>query len=190
RKGKPLDQSLIRKPYLELAHFSVEKPAQFRAKTNSRAQKPVKGSMEQQNGGLRRVVRLVLSARWLAIVLRLQLTTQIAHRNRCPIKQTEEQAQMIERPEDKVTFVMQGGRMNGGNMHLLAHQPMHDQAQPAAIGFQRPDIIIQTLSRPLEPIHRRGFALAVHILHDAATVFTARIRESPAEPGLGNLTDA
>ncbi|WP_234614181.1 hypothetical protein, partial [Agrobacterium vitis] len=34
RKGKPLDQSLIRKPYLELAHFSVEKPAQFRAKTN------------------------------------------------------------------------------------------------------------------------------------------------------------
>ncbi|WP_210252760.1 hypothetical protein, partial [Agrobacterium vitis] len=39
RKGKPLDQSLIRKPYLELAHFSMEKPAQFHAKTNNRRPK-------------------------------------------------------------------------------------------------------------------------------------------------------
>ncbi|MDH6662621.1 UNVERIFIED_ORG: hypothetical protein M2435_005551, partial [Rhizobium sophorae] len=29
-----LDQTLIRKPYLEVAHFSVEKPAQFRMETN------------------------------------------------------------------------------------------------------------------------------------------------------------
>ncbi|MFK3968941.1 hypothetical protein ACI2KT_36025, partial [Ensifer adhaerens] len=29
-----LDQTLIRKPYSEVAHFSVEKPAQFRAETN------------------------------------------------------------------------------------------------------------------------------------------------------------
>ncbi|WP_168341176.1 hypothetical protein, partial [Rhizobium laguerreae] len=28
-------QSLIRKPYLEVAHFSVEKPAQFRVETNT-----------------------------------------------------------------------------------------------------------------------------------------------------------
>ncbi len=34
RKGQYLDQSLIRKPYLEVAHFSVEKPAQFCAETN------------------------------------------------------------------------------------------------------------------------------------------------------------
>ncbi|MDH6663868.1 UNVERIFIED_ORG: hypothetical protein M2435_006815, partial [Rhizobium sophorae] len=30
-----LDQTLIRKPYLEVAHFSVEKPAQFRMETNT-----------------------------------------------------------------------------------------------------------------------------------------------------------
>ncbi len=35
RKGQPIDQSLIRKPYSEVAHFSVEKPAQFCAETNS-----------------------------------------------------------------------------------------------------------------------------------------------------------
>ena len=35
RKGQSLDQSLIRKPYLKVAHFSVEKPAQFCAETNS-----------------------------------------------------------------------------------------------------------------------------------------------------------
>jgi DNA replication protein DnaC len=35
RKGQSLDQTLIRKPYLEVAHFSVEKPAQFRMETNS-----------------------------------------------------------------------------------------------------------------------------------------------------------
>ncbi|WP_210252756.1 hypothetical protein, partial [Agrobacterium vitis] len=40
RKGKPLDQSLIRKPYLELAHFSMEKPAQFHAKTNKQELSP------------------------------------------------------------------------------------------------------------------------------------------------------
>ncbi|WP_207082891.1 hypothetical protein, partial [Rhizobium leguminosarum] len=34
RKGQSLDQTLIRKPYLEVAHFSVEKPAQFRVETN------------------------------------------------------------------------------------------------------------------------------------------------------------
>ncbi len=34
RKGQSLDQTLIRKPYSEVAHFSVEKPAQFRAETN------------------------------------------------------------------------------------------------------------------------------------------------------------
>lgn len=34
RKGQSLDQSVIRKPYSEVAHFSAEKPAQFRAKTN------------------------------------------------------------------------------------------------------------------------------------------------------------
>ncbi len=34
RKGQPLDRSLIRKPYLEVAHFSVEKPAQFRVETS------------------------------------------------------------------------------------------------------------------------------------------------------------
>ncbi|TCU13923.1 hypothetical protein EV131_12461, partial [Rhizobium laguerreae] len=32
---QPIDQSLIRKPYLEVAHFSVEKPAQFRVETNN-----------------------------------------------------------------------------------------------------------------------------------------------------------
>ncbi|MFK4772309.1 hypothetical protein ACI3K0_30310, partial [Rhizobium sp. ZW T2_16] len=35
RKGQSLDQSLIKKPYSEVAHFSVEKPAQFRVETNS-----------------------------------------------------------------------------------------------------------------------------------------------------------
>ncbi len=35
RKGQPIDQSLIRKPYSEVAHFSVEKPAQFCAETNT-----------------------------------------------------------------------------------------------------------------------------------------------------------
>ncbi|WP_210387173.1 hypothetical protein, partial [Brucella anthropi] len=35
RKGQFLDQSLITKPYLEVAHFSVEKPAHFCAETNS-----------------------------------------------------------------------------------------------------------------------------------------------------------
>src|SRR3546814_16093198 len=35
RKGQSLDQSLIRKPYSEVAHFSVEKPAQFRVETNT-----------------------------------------------------------------------------------------------------------------------------------------------------------
>ncbi|MBO9170797.1 hypothetical protein, partial [Rhizobium sp. L245/93] len=34
--SQPLDQTLIRKPYSEVAHFSVEKPAQFRVKTNKR----------------------------------------------------------------------------------------------------------------------------------------------------------
>ncbi|MFJ1312208.1 hypothetical protein, partial [Agrobacterium sp. P15N1-A] len=34
RKGQSLDQSLITKPYSEVAHFSVEKPAQFCAETN------------------------------------------------------------------------------------------------------------------------------------------------------------
>ncbi|NTE84968.1 ABC transporter permease, partial [Agrobacterium tumefaciens] len=33
--SQSLDQTLIRKPYSEVAHFSVEKPAQFRVKTNS-----------------------------------------------------------------------------------------------------------------------------------------------------------
>ncbi|MGV2068463.1 hypothetical protein, partial [Agrobacterium sp. 22-226-1] len=33
--GQPIDQSLIRQPYLEVAHFSVEKPAQFRVETNT-----------------------------------------------------------------------------------------------------------------------------------------------------------
>ncbi|WP_183754282.1 relaxase/mobilization nuclease domain-containing protein, partial [Pseudochelatococcus contaminans] len=32
---QPIDQSLIRKPYSEVAHFSVEKPAQFRVETNT-----------------------------------------------------------------------------------------------------------------------------------------------------------
>ncbi|WP_210282109.1 hypothetical protein, partial [Mesorhizobium sp. RMAD-H1] len=31
----PIDQTLIRKPYSEVAHFSVEKPAQFRVETNT-----------------------------------------------------------------------------------------------------------------------------------------------------------
>ena len=35
RKSQSLDQTLIRKPYSEVAHFSVEKPAQFRVKTNT-----------------------------------------------------------------------------------------------------------------------------------------------------------
>lgn len=35
RKRQSLDQTLIRKPYLEVAHFSVEKPAQFRVETNT-----------------------------------------------------------------------------------------------------------------------------------------------------------
>ncbi len=35
RKGQSLDQTLIRKPYSEVAHFSVEKPAQFRVETNN-----------------------------------------------------------------------------------------------------------------------------------------------------------
>ncbi|MGV1846259.1 MULTISPECIES: hypothetical protein, partial [unclassified Rhizobium] len=33
--SQPLDQTLIKKPYSEVAHFSVEKPAQFRVKTNT-----------------------------------------------------------------------------------------------------------------------------------------------------------
>ncbi|WP_210339738.1 hypothetical protein, partial [Ensifer sp. ENS07] len=37
RKSQSLDQTLIRKPYSEVAHFSVEKPAQFRAETNIQA---------------------------------------------------------------------------------------------------------------------------------------------------------
>ncbi|MBP1852729.1 hypothetical protein J2Z17_004187, partial [Rhizobium halophytocola] len=32
-----LDQSLIKKPYSEVAHFSVEKPAQFRVEINNPA---------------------------------------------------------------------------------------------------------------------------------------------------------
>ncbi|MDX0519231.1 ATP-binding protein [Sinorhizobium medicae] len=34
RKSHPLDQTLIRKPYSAVAHFSDEKPAQFRVETN------------------------------------------------------------------------------------------------------------------------------------------------------------
>jgi hypothetical protein len=36
KKSQFLDQTLIRKPYSEVAHFSVEKPTQFRVKTNTR----------------------------------------------------------------------------------------------------------------------------------------------------------
>ncbi|MFC5443511.1 hypothetical protein, partial [Rhizobium halophytocola] len=35
RKDQSLDQSLIKKPYSEVAHFSVEKPAQFRVEINT-----------------------------------------------------------------------------------------------------------------------------------------------------------
>ncbi|MBY5324272.1 ATP-binding protein [Rhizobium leguminosarum] len=35
RKSQSLDQTLIRKPYSEVACFSVEKPAQFRVETNT-----------------------------------------------------------------------------------------------------------------------------------------------------------
>ncbi|MDH6663148.1 UNVERIFIED_ORG: hypothetical protein M2435_006085, partial [Rhizobium sophorae] len=39
-----LDQTLIRKPYLEVAHFSVEKPAQFRMETNTRPKRATHGN--------------------------------------------------------------------------------------------------------------------------------------------------
>ncbi|WP_244481624.1 ABC transporter permease, partial [Rhizobium sp. Root1203] len=39
-KSQSLDQTLIRKPYLEVAHFSVEKPAQFRVETNTQGLNP------------------------------------------------------------------------------------------------------------------------------------------------------
>ncbi|WP_206114037.1 hypothetical protein, partial [Rhizobium laguerreae] len=38
-------QSLIRKPYLEVAHFSVEKPAQFRVETNNPPTEPPSGAV-------------------------------------------------------------------------------------------------------------------------------------------------
>ncbi|WP_210281832.1 hypothetical protein, partial [Pseudochelatococcus contaminans] len=46
---QPIDQSLIRKPYSEVAHFSVEKPAQFRVETNSH---PLIGRIRYRDHGI------------------------------------------------------------------------------------------------------------------------------------------